>query len=343
MARKPPQPLQSMLSADEIVPAVKRLLSEQNSIRENVAKTITPSDACFSNVVGPIQAVDDRTQGETGVYGMLRYSGPDKETQKAVEEAQSLWGSASAERLEMKDMYKLIQAVKDKGEELDYESRKVLEDMWLEYRRAGHGVLSEEGIKTYLGRRERIEELKREFHKNLSKGGGGLQFRQEDLEGVPALKMERWKVDADGMRFIPLERASYDAILRYAHDPETRRRMYVAYDNRLEENVPVYKEMLILRDENARLLGYKNHADFRIEQRTAPSTEWVENFLRRMCEDLFPQGKKEIKRLQEKKSSHLSTDMEKTKILPWDYTYYTRILEEEANVDQVLISEYFPQ
>ncbi|KAK1843255.1 metallopeptidase [Colletotrichum chrysophilum] len=339
MARKPPQPLEPMLSADEIVPLIKRLIAEQSSIRDTLVKTVSLSEACYQNVIAPIQAVDDAIQGGASVYAMLRYSGPDELTREAVQEAQELWSAAGGENLKRKDVYKLVQAVKDKNEDLGYEERKILEDMWSQFRRAGHGALDIEQIKTYLRRRERIEELKRDFQNNLSGKGTGLWFEKDELEGVSAQEMARWK-EEDGKMFVPLERGDNEAVQRYANNPETRKRMVAAYDVRLVENVPLYKEMIILRDENARMLGYKNHADFRIRERTAPSTEWVDEFLNRLIKDLLPKGKGEIERLEAKKRSHLA--VEEAEILPWDYQYYTRLLEEEANVEHELISEYFP-
>ncbi|KAI8223635.1 Neurolysin [Colletotrichum sp. SAR 10_99] len=328
-----------MLSADEIVPLIKRLIAAQSSIRDTLVKTISPSEACYQNVIAPIQAVDDAIQGEAGVYAMLRYSGPDELTRQAVQQAQELWSAAGGENLKRKDVYELIQAVKDKNEDLGYEERKILEDMWSQFRRAGHGALDEEQIKMYLSRRERIEELKRDFQNNLSGKGTGLWFEKDELEGVSAQEMARWK-EEDGKLFVPLGRGDNEAVQRYANNPETRQRMFAAYDVRLGENAPLYKEMIILRDENARMLGYKNHADFRIRERTAPSTEWVDEFLNRLIKDLLPKGKGEIERLEAKKRSHLA--VEEAEILPWDYQYYTRLLEEEANVEHELISEYFP-
>ncbi|KAJ3950998.1 hypothetical protein N0V92_012608 [Colletotrichum tropicale] len=270
---------------------------------------------------------------------MLRYSGPDELTRQAVQQAQELWSAAGGENLKRKDVYELIQAVKDKNQDVGYEERKILEDMWSQFRRAGHGALDEEQIKMYLGRRERIEELKRDFQNNLSGKGTGLWFEKNKLEGVSAQEMARWK-EEDGKLFVPLERGDNEAVQRYANNPETRKRMFVAYDVRLVENVPLYKEMIILRDENARMLGYKNHADFRIRERTAPSTEWVDDFLDKLIEDLMPKGKREIEKLEAKKRSYLA--VEEAEILPWDYQYYTRLLEEEVNVEHELISEYFP-
>ncbi|KZL72129.1 peptidase family m3 [Colletotrichum incanum] len=354
MPRESPQPLADIPKADEIIPMVRRVLAAQRAAREHAAATISPSEATFANVIVPFLKADDKTQGDTGVFGLLRFSGPDKATREAVEEGQRLWSASTAERLQMKGVYELVQAVRERNEELGHEERKILEDLWLDYRGAGHGVLDGEGIAVYLERRERIEELKREFRKNLYTGGGGVWFDETELEGVPVSEMERWKIGGEdvpeekGRRFVTLERADYDAVLRHARDPETRRRMYVAFDNRFPENVPLFKEMLVLRDENARSLGYKSHADFRMQRKVAPSTRWVEKFLEDLRENLMPRGKEEMRRLERKKRKHLHAlgdvagDSEDAgKILPWDFEYYTRLLQEEANVDHQKISEYF--
>ncbi|KXH39139.1 peptidase family M3 [Colletotrichum salicis] len=154
-----------------------------------------------------------------------------------------------------------------------------------------------------------------------------------------------------GKRFVTLERADYDAVLRYVRDPETRRRVYVAFDNRFPDNMPLFKEMLILRDENARMLGYGSHAEFRVERRVGPSTGWVEGFLRRLSKGLEPRGREEMVRVAERKRVDLGIrgdavsgekGSEERKILPWDFEYYTRLLEEEADVDQEMNFRIFP-
>ncbi|KAK1585134.1 peptidase family M3 [Colletotrichum navitas] len=355
MSRKPPQPLPTIPKADEIVPMVKRILAVQRAARERAAATVSPSEASFANVIAPFLEADDATQGETGVFGLLRFSGPDKATREAIEEGMKLWSASTAERLQLEGVYELVRAVREKGEALGREERKMVEDLWLDYRGAGHGVLDEEGIAAYLKRRERIEELKEEFRKNLRKGGDGLWLAEAELEGVPASERERWKMGREdvpeekGKRFVTLERADCDAVLRHARDPETRRRVYVASDNRFPENVTLFKEMLVLRDENARSLGYKSHAGFRMQRKVAPSTEWVGGFLARLRADLMPRGQMEMRRLGRKKREHLQAlsggteeSEDREKILPWDFAFYTRLLEEEAEVDHESISGYFP-
>jgi metallopeptidase MepB len=67
--------------------------------------------------------------------------------------------------------------------------------------------------------------------------------------------------------------------LRYAKNSETRKRFYVANENKCNQNIPLFKEVMVLNDEAACLLGYPNHASFRIEDKMAKKLEIVDTFL----------------------------------------------------------------
>ncbi|KAF6838486.1 peptidase family M3 [Colletotrichum musicola] len=345
MSRKPPQPLHPLLSATSLVPTIQRLLAAESSLLDTLTSSIPPHEARYATVILPIQESQDATQAAAGTFSMLRYSGPpDKATRDAVAEAQKLWVDADAERLKRGDVYALVQAVWDRDEEdVSEEGRRVVEDMWLEFRHAGHGVLDREGVEGYLARRTRIEELKRMFQANLSRDHGGVWFAEDELSGVPEIESSRWGRDA-GRVFVKLDRAGYDAILGYADSSETRNKMHLANEDRLQGNVGLYKQILLLRDENARVLGYDSHAAFRIRRRTAPSTAWVGEFLNKLSEELLPHGWREIARLGKIKKQHLESRGEEggEEIMAWDYYYYTRLLEQESAVDQDLVSEWFP-
>ncbi|KAF6804533.1 metallopeptidase (peptidase family M3) [Colletotrichum sojae] len=345
MSRKSPQPLLPLLSATDLVPTIQRLLAAEASLLDSLTSSISPQQARYATVILPIQESQDATQSAASIFSMLRYSGPpDKATRDAVAEAQKLWVAADAERLKRADVFALVQAVWDKNEEgVDEEGKRVVEDMWLEFRHAGHGVLDREGVEGYLARRTRIEELKRAFQGSLSEDDGGIWIDEDELAGVPETEASRWRRDA-GRVFVKLDRAGYDAVLSYAHSSETRRRMHLAYEDRLRENVGLYKQILLLRDENARVLGYDSHAAFRIRRRTAPSTEWVGEFLNKLSGELLPHGRREIARLGKIKKQHLERLGEKDgqEIMAWDYYYYARLLEQSCAVDQDLVSEWFP-
>src|ERR1700693_1319723 len=112
-------------------------------------------------------------------------------------------------------------------------------------------------------------------------------------------------------------------------------------------NVPLFKEVIILRDEAARLLGYPDHASFRIEDKMAKTPKTVNDFLGDLRVQLAPGGKKEVDHLMEikkedLKSRGLETEDDGNYYL-WDSRFYNRMMvEKEFSIDEQKIAEYFP-
>ncbi|OAA80264.1 Neurolysin/Thimet oligopeptidase, domain 2 [Akanthomyces lecanii RCEF 1005] len=103
--------------------------------------------------------------------------------------------------------------------------------------------------------------------------------------------------------------------IEHATNPETRKRVFLANDNKLAQNAAVFKETLRLRDEAARLLR------------------------------LVPVAQKELDQLKGLKAEHCKKHgmPDDEEFYVWDRTCYKRILlEESRNVDQLGIAEYFP-
>lgn len=113
------------------------------------------------------------------------------------------------------------------------------------------------------------------------------------------------------------------------------------------QNVPLFKEAIILRDEAARLLGYPDHASFRIEDKMAKTPKTVNDFLDDLRVQLAPGGVKEIEHLKEIKKEDLqSRGLEATNdgnYYLWDTRFYNRMMvEKEFSIDEQKIADYFP-
>jgi len=109
--------------------------------------------------------------------------------------------------------------------------------------------------------------------------------------------------------------------------------------------VPLLKEAIVLRDEAARMLGYKNHAEFRIKDKMAKTPENVFTFLYDLQDRLAPIAKKEVEKLLElKEADYKERGLEfDGKLYYWDFSFYDNILvENEYQVDLQKLSEYFP-
>lgn len=109
----------------------------------------------------------------------------------------------------------------------------------------------------------------------------------------------------------------------------------------------MFKEAIVLRDEAARLLGYPDHASFRIEDKMAKTPKTVLDFLGDLKEQLTPGGAKEVTHLLEIKNEDLKTrnmahEYDGNYYL-WDTRFYDRMMvEREYSIDENKIAEYFP-
>ncbi|WYZ39755.1 hypothetical protein EsH8_IV_000096 [Colletotrichum jinshuiense] len=345
--RTPPQALPRIMPAEEVVPIMKKLLKDQEAVFNHVVKTVHPSIACFDNVVKPLIEVENRIQGQIAVIAMLRYASPDRAAREASDEAIMYMRKSGSDITGRNDLYLLIQAVKEKAEDLHFEYTKYLDSLVKDFTRSGHGRLSEVEIRLYLEKRNQIDDLRRQYNRNIRNDEGGLWLSLEELGGVPPLDLARFAQNHNtddpnrkDMRFVRFTRADINAVMQHAKSAAMRKKMYVANENKLSQNVDLFKKIIMLRDENARLLGYASHASFRLENRVAKSTSWVSSFLDELEQVLLQHGKQEMQVLLERRNLDVSDSG--SSMPPWDYEFYNRLALEDFNVKHTRISEYFP-
>ena len=220
----------------------------------------------------------------------------------------------------------------------------MLDQELLKIEEYGCGLLDDVGIQRRQEKKNRIEQLCADFNRNLRENDSGEFFTPEEVGGLPA--KDREPTGSDGKEFYS-HAGKYMTILRHVHSEDTRKRMFVGFFQRFHDNVPIFREIILLRNENARELGSTSLAATRIPYRIAESTEWVEKLLNDLAETLLPIKRAEFERVQEKKRRCLQedsrlSDEQSRRLMPWDYLYYSALLDKEAQVDDSTIAEYFP-
>jgi metallopeptidase MepB len=338
-----------MLSTEEILPTTQKVLDRFRAVHNAVVHDVTLSEACFRNVIKPFIDVENLNNGDIQAVAMLRYASPSQESREASEAAVRLLGKYSSEFTASEDIFLLVQAVHNRGETLDFESSKYLNNLVTDFKRCGHGLLSGSQIKQYLETRDQIDNLRQEYNRNVREEDGGIWFSQEDLDGVLEEDMARFGIDQKQLqlRYVHFRNAEIDSVLKFATNSSTRENMYVANAHRLPQNVDLFKRIILLRDQNARLLNYSSHANFRLEKRVAKTVEWVSNLLEGLEKSLLPKGKEEIQALLQLKKEYIAEHSNKDEryidmVTPWDYAFYSRLALDSLEVDHEKISEYFP-
>lgn len=328
MAQKLPQPPPHILGMHEIVPTIKRHIEEHGKVTAEILTTVQVSSACFANVIAPLVYLENTQAGEKAVIDALKDCSPSRECQQRVEEAQVLWHEYSSTK--DRGLYLLIKAVKEAGERLDEESQKLVNRMLLEFEECGFGVLDDAGIQARAQRVNKIDQLCTEFNRNLRQNNSAEFFTPEEVDGLPS--KDREPASADGKEFYSHD-SKYMTVLRNAHNPETRKRIFLSSYTMFPENVPIFRDVILLRDENARELGEKSHADSKIPYRIAESTDWVADLMNSLVERLLPFGRQDYEKVCATKRRILGdgglTDKGSHELMPWDYLYYSNRSENE--------------
>src|SRR3569833_3038760 len=284
-----PQPLPRLPSAGEIVPTIQRHVEETRKLINDIKDTVTSATASFDNVIRPLAELENSQAGEQAVIDALKYCSPDAECRNSSEQAKQIWTEYKSHK--DRGLYVLVKAVKNRSETLDEESQKLVDVMLSDFVQNGMELIEEESIGKWRRNQAKIQELSVEFHRILRESETGEWFTPDELDGVPEQDRATYSVNAQDGKVIVSHSGSTFAIMLFAMHPETRKRMYLSNCQRFSENVGIFREVLLLRDENARELGYQNHAASRIPSRIAESTEWIDSLLDGLSETLLPYAK----------------------------------------------------
>ena len=146
---------------------------------------------------------------------------------------------------------------------------------------------------------------------------------------------------------ITLEFPSYFAVMTYADDRALREEVYAAYCTRASDqgpnagqhdNTPVMAEILALRQELAKLLGFGNYSELSLASKMADSTEQVLSFLRDLAVRSKPFAAQDLQELQAFAAEQGCSDLQS-----WDVGYYSEKLREQRySISQEILRAYFP-
>lgn len=231
--------------------------------------------------------------------------------------------------------------------------RKVIHDALRDFRLAGVALPPKEKVR-YKEIALRLSELQTRFEENLLDAIQAWSKHLPDAARLAGMS-EQGKAQAaqkararnlDGY-LLTLDFPSYDAVISYADDRALRRELYEAYATRASDqgplagrydNGPLMEEILALRHEEARLLGFRNYAELSLETKMAESPQAVERFLLDLATRARPRAAQELSELRELARRDGVTDFQ-----PWDVAYYSEKLKhEQLGFNEEQLRPYFP-
>ncbi|KAG7042508.1 metallopeptidase MepB [Colletotrichum scovillei] len=353
--RNPPQPPPIFTtSPSQILTTITTLISTHRAAQSSIPSTISPQDATYANTLLPLAHAENALYSKSSLLLFHNAVSPDQETRTASSQARSLLRDAELQGANNEALFKLVDAVYNDSAETRYlnpEARNYLHKKHREFVKNGLRIPIGPDLDRFRAIRAEIVSLTAEFAKNLAEADVSVWFTPRELDGFPpdALAcLEEGDDDnpetAGKFRIkIPLHLSH---LLRTAHRPNTRRRARLAYDIRCSENIAIFRRVVLLRHEAARLLGYPDHATLSTEEKMAGSPAHVTSFLSSLREKLVQGGQVEKERLLKLKRRDVEEERGEIydgKLYTWDTAYYTnQLLKEGYAVDQERIAEYFP-
>ncbi|KAL1969834.1 hypothetical protein VTN77DRAFT_7343 [Rasamsonia byssochlamydoides] len=347
--RTPPQaPPVFTATPTSIIEDTKRLIERSRKVQDQVAANVQPETATFANVMLPLAHDENAMTLEAHILAFYQAVSTDQKLRDASSEAEKLLDDFAIETSMREDLYRLVDAALKRNEDLDPESRRLLEKEHKDYIRNGLGLPAGPKRDRFKEIKKRLSQLSIEFQKNLNEENGGVWFTREELDGVPEdvlSGLQKGEGENEGKLRVTFKYPDLFPTLKYAKNAETRKRLAIANENKCNQNVPLFREAMILRDEAARLLGYPNHAAFRIEDKMAKTPQTVDSFLGDLRSRLTAGGQKELEKLKQLKKEDLESRGETFDghYYLWDHRFYDRLmLEKEYSLDQQRIAEFFP-
>ena len=170
---------------------------------------------------------------------------------------------------------------------------------------------------------------------------------EADISGLPDSAREAAALAArehgkEGWLFT-LHAPSYGPFVTYADNRELRRQMYMAKNTiciqaNEQNNEQIVHRIVNLRQERAKLLGYKTYADFVLKERMAESAANVYDLLDKLLDAYMEPARKELEEIQAKARQSEGDDFE---LQPWDFSYYGHKLKmERYNLDAEMLRPY---
>jgi peptidyl-dipeptidase Dcp len=228
---------------------------------------------------------------------------------------------------------------------LDSESRQLLERYQLQFVRAGARLADTE--KEQLRHlNTQLSTLTTQFRQNVLRAGrdGAVVIeRQSQLEGLAAEQIAAAAVAAEargmhGKWLITLQNTTSQPVMAQLKNRELRERISrvsIARANGGEaDNTRVIAQIVRIRAQRARLLGYPHHAAYVLEDETAGDSQAVAKMLQQIAVAAQRSVRKEVAEIQQL--------IGQVELQPWDWDYYSeRVRQTKYAFDTAQVKAYF--
>lgn len=344
----PQPPLIFDPTIESLIYGARDVIASTKRVWDEIVLQVTPDSATIKNVVIPIALHDNEARNRSRHLRFVASTCPTQETRQASRDAANMLNEAEVDCYLRQDMFDLVDAVVARTQETDVDPEiyRFLTKFHYQFKKTGCG-LPDGPRQEFQSGLKRLQEITGQALQNLHEDKSGIWLSPDELDGVDADLVQKLKIGEGnnaGKVWLTFKNPHLTPVMQFATSESTRRKAYTCNENRMNMNIPLYREIILLRDSLARLLGYPDHATFKTADKTVQSPKTVTTFLEGVRSRLTEKGQKEVQDLLQLKiqDPKFMGNKAEARLYHWDTTYYGRVKDDMASpCDLARVSEYF--
>jgi peptidyl-dipeptidase Dcp len=337
------------IKPDHFRPAFDRALGDHRAEIDSIAEN--PAPANFENTIAALERSGRVLERVASVFFVLAGADTSDEIETIERDISPLLARHNNALYLNRALYSRIAYLYDRRDtlSLDAEQARVLERYHARFVRSG-AALEKQAQDRLAAINERLATLGTQFGQNVLSDEKSfvMVLEESDLAGLPNFARAAAQAAAEerghsGKYVITLARSSVETFLQFSSRRDLREKAFQAWIARGEnggatDNRGLIAEMVALRAERARLLGFANFADYRLDDQMAKTPQAARNLLDEVWDRALTKAAVERDALQ----AMIAEEGGNFALAPHDWRYYTEKLRKARyDLDETEVKPHF--
>jgi oligopeptidase A len=344
----------SEIKPSHIEPAIDHLLEECRAIVKITTQITEPFS--WENLVNPIEKTEDRLNKAWSPVSHINSVVNNNDIREAYNACLPKLSQYSTEMGQNKALYNAYFEISNSPSfsRLNQGQQKTIQNALRDFELSGINLNPEQQCR-YREISQELSKLSSKFEENVLDATHAWKKHIQDetlLAGIPETTRTLAKTTAETDNLsgwmLTLDFPCYLAIMTYADNPALRQEIYTAFATRASDvnpdtiqwdNTKIMDDLLALRHEKARLLGFNNYAELSLATKMADTPQQVIDFLENLAHKSKEQAQTDFDELQQFAKQEYQSD----NLNAWDINYFSeKMRQQQLELSQEEIRNYFP-
>jgi oligopeptidase A len=343
----------SQIKASDMQPAIATLIARN---REALVQLLKQEKVSWQNVIAPFEEMEDELHNAWSPISHLHSVADNEERRAAYNACLPILTEYETELGQNKALFKVYKTIyeSDEFKKLSNAQQTTIEHALRDFKLSGID-LPEKEQQRFAEIMQKLSELTSRFSEHVmdaTDAWSKLITDKNQLQGLPdntiaAARETAAQKEQEGY-LLTLDFPCYYAVMSYADNRALREEMYRAYTTRASDQGPqagqfdnsqLMNDILALRQEEAKLLGFDNYAQYSLATKMATTPDQVIHFLEDLAEKSLSMAKQELNELTDFAKTNFNIET----LEAWDIGYYSEKLQQHSySFSQEDLRPYFP-